>query len=264
MSVRRLRGTCSFPAGGQIKRRANASPHLRHVRLLAAVLASAVWVAWWFATPRLAPRTACLLWLTALALWLAALFTRWTIPRWHRVTTSLTVIVALSVLPRALWLASAPYKVEQDEVVIPLYGLKVLRSQPWGIVRGASAYFATPYLTHVLQGWPCLFAPPLLGARAASLLLAIASLVATYALAGRLFGRQTAVLAATLLACSWWHMTYARTAFPYMQPILMLPLALHVLVYGIEEDHRFLHFLGGILLGVRRRQEITFTVCGDG
>jgi 4-amino-4-deoxy-L-arabinose transferase-like glycosyltransferase len=158
------------------------------------------------------------------------------------------LIVALLTLPRLLSLENAPYHVALDEAIHPLYGLEMLRQRPWDIAAGTSWYFGTPFLTQALQAWPCLVFEPLFGARLASLILGLASLVSTYALAGRMFGNRTAVVAVTVLACSYWHIAYSRMAHPYMEAILMLTLVLHVLLFGVAERNRFLQFIAGVLL----------------
>ena len=227
-----------------------SSQLLRALRVLAAVLGTAAWAWWWLTTTRHgSPETQFLLWLAALLLWALALFSAWRVPKSSWPTAVAAVIVALLTLPRLLSLENAPYHVTPDEAMDAVYGLKELHDRRWGIVGSVSRVFA-PNLTHVLQAWPCLFLEPLFGARLASLILGLASLVSTYALASRMFGKRTAVVALTVLACSYWHMAYSRMAYPYLQPVLILPLALHVLLFGVTERHRFLQFVGGALLGV--------------
>ena len=194
------------------------------------------------------PKASLLIWLAALLLWALALFSAWRVPKSSWPTALAALIAALLTLPRLLSLENAPYHVTLDEAIHPLYGLEMLRQRPWDIAAGTSWYFDTPFLTQALQAWPCLVFEPLFGARLASLILGLASLVSTYALAGRMFGNRTAVVAVTVLACSYSHMAYSRMAYPYMEAILMLPLVLHVLLFGVAERNRFLQFIAGVLL----------------
>jgi 4-amino-4-deoxy-L-arabinose transferase-like glycosyltransferase len=220
------------------------------LRLVGATLGTAAWGYSLVAAKHLTSETSFLLWLAALLLWAAALFSRWPVRRPDRVTAFAAAAILLMMIPRLDRLSERPYDVRRDEAIHPVYGEAALQNHPWELIAGASPYFHTPYLTHVLQAWPCLFWEPLWGARFGSVLLALASLVSTYLLARRLFGDRAAVIALTLLASSYWHMAYSRVAYPYMQVMLALPLTLHVLVKGIDERSLFLEFIGGALLGL--------------
>jgi 4-amino-4-deoxy-L-arabinose transferase-like glycosyltransferase len=220
------------------------------LRLVSATLGSAAWGYSLIAANHLSPKTSFLLWLAALLLWAAALFSRWPVRRPDRVTAFAAAAIILMMIPRVDRLSERPYDVRRDEAIHPVYGEAALHDQPWELVAGASPYFRTPYLTHVLQAWPCLFSEPLFGARLGSVLIALASLVSTYVLARRLFGDRAAVIALTVLASSYWHMAYSRVAYPYMQVMLALPLTLYVLVKGIDEHSLLLEYIGGVLLGL--------------
>jgi 4-amino-4-deoxy-L-arabinose transferase-like glycosyltransferase len=220
------------------------------LRLVGATLGTAAWGYSLVAAKHLPPETSFLLWLAALLLWAAALFSRWPVRRPDRVTAFAVAAIVLMMIPRLDRLSERPYHVARDEAIHPVYGEAALHDHPWELVAGASWYFHTPYLTHVLQAWPCLFWEPLWGARFGSILLALASLVSTYVLARRLFGDRAAVIALILLASSYWHMAYSRVAHPYMQGMLALPLTLCVLVQGLDERSPFLEFIGGALLGL--------------
>lgn len=223
---------------------------LTALRWLSAMLGTGVWVYWWTAATRHAPpQVLFFAWLASLVLWGLALFSAWSVPRPTWATAYAVVVIALLTLPRSLSLGEAPYRVTLDEANDAFFGLQMLRQRPWEIVSGASVFFDHPYLTQGLLAWPCLFLEPLFGARLASLLLALASLASTYVLAHRMFGARAAVVAVTVLACSYWHMANSRMAYPYMEPVLMLPLVLHLLLFGVSERNRFVQFLGGALLG---------------
>lgn len=218
-------------------------------RVALALGGTATWGYWFSAGPGLSPAAAIAAWAAGLGLWALALFSRWPVPRPDGLTVTALAVVALAQVPRAVGIHAAPFGITIDEVIHPFLGLQALREQPWEIVGGVSRYFRTPYLTQVLQGWPCVALPPLLGARAASLGLGVVSLLATYALAGRLVGRAIAVLATALLACAFWHIAYARMGYPFMQPMAFVPLTLHLLILGVERRNWFLQFAGGVLLG---------------
>lgn len=222
---------------------------IKAVRSVSAILGTVAWSYSWFAVHQLSSKESFLLWASGLLLWAAALFSRWQLPRWSHHTTWALVIIALGLLPRALWLSDAPYNVTLDEASYPYYGLQLFAQRPWEIVSGGHEGYLT-YFGEALQTWPCVFLGPLVGGRAASVVLALLSLWSTYALGARLFGRVAALVALLLLSGSYWHIVYARMAYPYMQPLMALPLTLWVLLMGIDTRNRFLQFLGGVLLGM--------------
>ncbi len=214
---------------------------------LLALAGALAWACWWAAA--LPPEQAFALWAATILLWAGSFYSRITVSSGTSLTIAVSLIVGALVALRFVALSTMPYRIETDEVFHPLFGLEVLRGAPWTVFGGVSHYYNTPYLTHVLQALPCLVLPPLLGARVASVMLALASLVSTYALAGRLFGRNVACAATVLLAASFWHVVYSRTGYPYMQAIAVVPMALYALTRGVVERHRLLQFLGGLLLG---------------
>lgn len=218
------------------------------IRIVLALAGTTAWASWWGSA--LAPDHAFGVWAAAIVLWAAAFYTRISIARGSILTVSLSLIVAALVVLRLVDLSTVPYVIEKDEVLHPLFGLEALRGSPWTVFGGVSHYYSTPLLTHVLQAVPCMVLPPLLGARLATVLLSLVSLIGTYALAGRLFGRGVACVSTVLLGASFWHEVYSRTGYPYMQAIAIVPIALYALIRGVTERHRLLQFLGGLLLGL--------------
>jgi 4-amino-4-deoxy-L-arabinose transferase-like glycosyltransferase len=224
------------------------SPHRKRGRRALLAIAGICWAWWWDVTA--SPSHAFALWAAAVLLAAGAFYERVRIGRGTSLTITVSVVGAFLVVARLVDLSTVPYFIETDEVLHPLFGLEILRGEPWELFGGVSHYYRTPYLTHVLQAVPSLLLSPLLGARLASTLLSVGSLASTYALAGRLFGRSVAGVATVLMGVSYWHVLYSRTAYPYMQAILVVPLALYLLTRGVAERHRFLQFCGGILLGL--------------
>jgi hypothetical protein len=221
------------------------------LRFTSALVGTAAWLRLWTSPPTESPQTVFLLWLAAVLFWALALFKRWPLARPSRTTLMSGAIIVVALLPRLWSLSFAPYFVAFDEVIEPYTGIAALRAHPWEILSGAARdYFDQPYLLSILQAWPCLWFEPLFGSRFASVVLSVVSLVTTYALARRLFGKVTAVVALTLLAFSYWHMLYSRLAHPYMQPIALLSAAFYVLALGFDKRNAFLLFVGGTLLGI--------------
>lgn len=224
---------------------AQSPPQSPRYTLLTA--AFAVWAVWWLAAGQSYPDyVAFVIWVAALALFGAAFYRPWPLTRPDAFTAVVAVTVAAAVLPRILGAEFAPYEVALDEAIHPLLGREVLEREPWRVFDGVAEHFATPYLDLVLQA----LLPGLRGARQMSALLSAISLLATYALARRLCDRGTAFFAVLVLGCAYWHIAFARTGYPFMQPIALVPLGLWVLVSAEQEDSDFLRFAGGVLLGM--------------
>lgn len=232
-------------------RNATATPLLHPFRIFVLALGGAAWSYWFQSAAAHEPHNLLVIrWATALVLLPLAFVHRPRLRPPDGVTAVGAVIVGAALLPRLIRLETAPYDVTFDEAIHPVFGLDILRSEPWSVFDGASGYFQTPYLDFATQGFLCLFFDPLLGGRLASVLMSMVSLVSTYALASRLFDRVTGLFATIVLACSYWHIAYARMAHPYMQAIMIVTLALWVLMYALDEDSAFFAFVGGVLLGV--------------
>lgn len=198
------------------------------------------------------PQARLALWLGAVALCAAAFASR---PRWRcpgPVAAWGLAVGSLLLLPRVLSVDQLPYTVTLDEILYPHWTLNLLGladRHPWEVLSGAFRR----YISHVslmAQSWPAFFLPPLLGARLASVGWSIVSLWATFALGLRLFGCDAAFAALLFLGCSWWHVAYSRVAYPYMQPMAVVPLALWALVYGAQDRRRLAQLAGGALLGL--------------
>jgi len=193
-----------------------------------------------------------LVWLAALFLWALALFSTWKVRRPGRTTVWAALVIAALSLPRTLSLAAAPYRVTPDEVCWEFHGLPMLAEHPWEIFAGGDdgPHNHMNYFTEALQTWPALFFEPLFGARLPSAFLGIVSLALTYLLACRLFGRAAGAVAVTVIACSYWHVVFSRTPYPFMETVALVPGALLALVVGTEERNLFLQFISGALIGM--------------
>jgi hypothetical protein len=211
------------------------------------IVAVGTWALLW--SPWVHTPTAQLsLWLAAMVGWALALRPGWPHLRRRHATGWVLATVGLVMLPRTVWLTTAPYNVTLDEVSYPLYGLELFARHPWEILSSVHLEYLTRF-GEAVQAWPCLFLEPLLGGRVASVFLALLSLLTTYALGLYLFGARTALAALAVLGASYWHTLYSRTAYSYMQPMLFVALALYLSVRGVSETNRLLQFLGGVLLG---------------
>jgi hypothetical protein len=220
------------------------------LRLIPAVLGTLFWLLWLYFESSPNPPAALVCVLSAAAFWAAALFRPWRARMPDRCTIAAAALILAAVVPRVVSLEQAPYGFYHDEVIDPVLGLELLQEDPWTILGATSWYFEQPRFTEALQAWPCLFLPPLFGARLASVILAIASLIATYAFARRIFGCRTALFGLSFMILSSWHILYSRMGYPYMQPIFFVPCCLYLTHLSIEKENVFFGYLAGVLAGL--------------
>ena len=166
-----------------------------------------------------------------------------------RLTVAAGLLLLVGVGLRAVALTEVPFQVTMDEIIDARIGFRVLGQKPWEMISGALGSAGRSSVTHALQAWPSLFLAPLTGARAASLVLGIVSMVATYGLAAHLFGRRVALLVLAFLAVSHWHIWYSRLGYSFMQGAALVPSALYCLIAGADRRQLRLQYAGGLLLG---------------
>lgn len=73
---------------------------------------------------------------------------------------------------------------------------------------------------------------------------------AFYLFAREFFGRRVAVLGTLLLALSFWHIHYSRTAFTLNAALPLQCLALFFMALGLRRDRLWFSLLGGIAIGL--------------
>jgi hypothetical protein len=219
------------------------------LRLVAFGGGAAAWWLWYDTGPPAVSRERLAYWVASLVLFGVAFFRPWRIPRPDSLTAAVVALIGAGLLARVVDLEMAPYAVSLDEAIHPFYGKLLLEHDPALVFDVLYGYFHTPQFDFAIQGFLTPWLTPLLAGRMASVVMSILSLLSTYALASRLFGRHVGAFATIVLVCSYWHIAYSRMAHPYMQGIMMVTLALCVLVYAVEENNSFPAFVGGILLG---------------
>ncbi len=117
---------------------------------------------------------------------------------------------------------------------------------PFGV-----GWFETPLgYMYYMAGLIKLFGPTYMTLKAASLIPAILTLVAFYALAHLLFGPRVAVVALAFLALNRWHMTMSRWGWNEVAPPLFHILAVYFLIKGSRTRNPGHFLLGGVWLGL--------------
>jgi hypothetical protein len=105
--------------------------------------------------------------------------------------------------------------------------------------------FAFPAAVMVVVG-----GDPLFALRFSSLLTGLVGIGATFLLARRLFGNAAALLAAFLMASSFWHIHNSRTGFPFVQTSCVVPLVLYLVVRARQDASGMVMAFAGVAFGV--------------
>lgn len=160
----------------------------------------------------------------------------------------LILAIAAGVFLRLYRLGALPYGLWSDEAINGLDALGVLR----GDLR---LYFPAnfgrePIYYYVAALTIALFGPTALGLRAASALLGVLTLPATYLL-GRAWGsRRLGMLSAAIMAVMLWHVHLGRVGFRVVALPLFTALALGVGALGLQRRSRGLTVLAAVLYGL--------------
>jgi hypothetical protein len=124
------------------------------------------------------------------------------------------------------------------------------------IVEGANVsffhtgWYGTPNgYFYFLAGLIRLFGTTILSLKLASLLPALLTLPALYALGRLLFGPTAGLIAMFLLAVSRWHLTMSRWGWAEVAPPLFQVLATYLLLRGLKERRARDFVVGGLLTG---------------
>lgn len=230
-------------------RRWSAAFGLRAPAALLALASSGLWISG--ALNGEVAHISLLRWGMAAAFSALALFAPWRM-RWPSATAGwAAALVSAFTIFRVIDLDQSPFQLTVDEIQYPFFALARadIYSRPAVVLSGLIDGHFT-FISLFAQSWPCLFLSEVVCGRAASVVLGAVSLWFTYALGARLFGRVAGVTALIVVGSSFWHMHYSRVAYPCMQPMTIVPLALYVGVCGVEERNAFLKLLTGMLLGL--------------
>ncbi|MBI5053009.1 MAG: glycosyltransferase family 39 protein [Chloroflexi bacterium] len=166
--------------------------------------------------------------------------------RWEVI--GLGAVTAGAAVIRFYRLGGIPRVINGDEGVLGLMALETIRlplANPFALFENFGALYlqAIYYVMWLLGETP--FALRLLPAIGGTLAIPV-----LYLLARKLFGTQTAFIAAILLAVSHVHIHFSRTvAVGYIQGTWLIPLELYFFISGVEYRSLRRLALGGLILG---------------
>lgn len=229
--------------------RGGLSPARQWLRYLCAVLSLMALGRWWLLAQSEAALSIQLPWWCASILTAAAaLFRPFSLRIGGRTAALAGVMMIATAWPRIMWLEQQPKHVSMDEALFPRLGIEALRNDPWSIWHQLETR-AIPRLGEAVQALPSLFTSPLFGIRLSSVVQGLIAGWMTYCLAARLFGNLTALISASFLCCSFWHLVYSRFGLPVLQPVMALPAVFYFAARGEAERNLLLSLIAGLLLG---------------
>lgn len=161
------------------------------------------------------------------------------------------IVLAITLLAAALRfpaLGQAPPGLYQDEAWNGLDALQVLQGERplyFAANNGREPLFI--YLVALAVG---AFGPSPVAIRLVAAILGTLTIPATYALGRTWFNRRVGLLAAAILAITFWHVHLSRIGFRAVALPLCTALALAVGWRGLTEDRALRPILGGALYGV--------------
>lgn len=161
---------------------------------------------------------------------------------------ALAAILVLAAGFRLWALASVPPGLHHDEAIYGYGALRVLNGERpiWFAAGGGRE----PLFMYLLAPSIALLGTTAFAIRLVAALVGIATVAASYGLLRLLFGRAVALLAAALLATSYWPVHENRLAFRANTLPLFLALAFLGLVWGLRGGGWRGFLLGGIALGL--------------
>ncbi len=161
----------------------------------------------------------------------------------------LALILTAGVALRAWDLTSIPSQVHGDEAACGLEARHVLRGEIANLL--SIGWYDIPYISFAISAaFMKALGDDLFGLRSASVTLGSASLVVSYFLARRLYGRRVAAIAASLLAVSHWHIHFSRIGTNYMQALFATVVAFFFFVRARQRGRSADWMACGLAIGL--------------
>jgi hypothetical protein len=164
-------------------------------------------------------------------------------------TLLLTGVVAVAAWARLFALAEVPPGFHGDEAISGLEAQHILQegwTGPWS--PSAMGQPAGPFYWTAL--WLAFLPDTLFTVRLASAAIGIAAVPVFYLFCRECFGARPAAIAAVMLAFSFWHIHFSRTAFPLATVPLVACASLYFLALGVNRGRLWAYALAGVFLGL--------------
>lgn len=180
----------------------------------------------------------------------AAAERRWPRPR-VPVCAALLGILALAAWLRFSALNDIPANISIDEV-LPSMEAETIASGGAPNVFSSAGWFSLPNLTFTIPALviKAVGHDPFFAVRLSSAFTGLAGILCTFLLARRLFGDRAGLLAAFLMAVSYWHIHNSRTAFPFVQSSFCTAAVIYPLVRAGQDGSRRGFAVAGVALGL--------------
>jgi 4-amino-4-deoxy-L-arabinose transferase-like glycosyltransferase len=164
---------------------------------------------------------------------------------------ALLAILVLAVALRLPNIEAVPGNISVDELMPGLQAQAIAAGAAPNVFSSLGWFslpnltFAFPAAVMVVVGGDALFS-----LRLSSLLTGVLGIGATFLLARRLFGNAAGLLAAFLMASSFWHIHNSRTGFPFVQSSCVVPLVLYLIVRARQDGSAMVMAVAGLALGL--------------
>jgi|GEM_PF-2408584 len=201
------------------------------------------------------------LWLSSVALFIAAVVPEdwnldvsafWPTIRQNRIEVMVVIaILAVGAFARLNHLEKYPFGTDQDEGLFASEALRVISGERLHLF-GVSWYFDhTAVYTYLQAGSMSIFGQNVSGMRALSGTMGVVSLVFTFLLARRMFGKGAAVLTLSLTSFAPFHLMFSRMGIHDMIVMLTFIPAVVYFLYSAVASRKAIHFsMAGLLLGI--------------
>jgi 4-amino-4-deoxy-L-arabinose transferase-like glycosyltransferase len=158
------------------------------------------------------------------------------------------LLTAIALAVRLYQLSDIPPGFHGDEAAFGLEAKRVASGDWLGIWTPVTLGHATGHIY-----WTALLfklgEPSIFTVRLAMVLLGALTVPVAYLLFRLLFSRPVALLAATLIAFSSWHLVYSRAGWTIVPAVFLLLLSMYLFFLGLDRKRLLWFLLGGIFLG---------------
>ncbi|MBN2043819.1 MAG: glycosyltransferase family 39 protein [Anaerolineales bacterium] len=169
------------------------------------------------------------------------------------------IVVLIAVIIRGWNLAQIPNGFWSDEAINALTGISALENHELKVFF--DVYFGRESLFIYLVGISTkIFGNHFWAARLPSVISGALSILGIYLFAKELYDREIGLLAAVLLAGSFWHLVFSRIAFRAILVPTFISFSLFFLLRGIRTSKIQNYIIGGVVFGLGFYSYISFRI----